>query len=229
MRLRLPRASSETAVGSCEQLLPVFLNCVPWGLGEEFQRQEGLGTGQIFKKSSSSRSMRKIPPPCPYPMRVVYRGTSRTGREGQCCLGLISRADGDGLPCPGRLCHSTEASPRSRRSPGGPDLALRSHPSSLVLFPPYSLAWVFTMNFPLQLWWDMEAVFGHQGQDQDKGHGLDQRRGANQASSECAVPPVLTCVEMPMIISSHSSVLCSHLPHVYRPPCEPCTPLETDR
>lgn len=216
-------------MGSCEQLLPVFLNCVPWGLGEEFQRQEGLGTGQIFKKRSS-RSMRKIPPPCPYPMRVVYRETSRTGREGQCCLGLISRADGDGLPCPGHLCHSTEANPRSRRSPGGPDLALSSHPSSLVLFPPYSLAWVFTMNFPLQLCggtWRLSLAT--RDRIRTKGMAWIREGAANQASSECAVPPVLACVEMPMNTSSHSSVLCSHLPHVYRPSCEPCTPLETDR
>lgn len=57
------------------------------------------------------------------------------------------------------------------------------------------------------LWWDMEAGFGHQGRDQDKGC-VDWTREevAFQASSECAFPSSLACVETPMNTSSHPSV-----------------------
>lgn len=84
--------------------------------------------------------MGKTPPPCPCSMRVVYKEASGTGWEGQCCLGLISRADGDRLPFPVFLCrYLSEADPWSWRSPGGPDLASSSHPSFLVVSLPVPL------------------------------------------------------------------------------------------
>lgn len=114
-------------------------------------------------------------------MRVVYRVASGAGWEGQCYLGLISRADGDRLPCPVRLCrYLSEADPRSRRSPGGPDLTSSSHPTFRVVSLPCSLTWVFHYELSTPaLWWDMEAGFGQQGQDQDSRHALDQGRGCS--------------------------------------------------
>lgn len=73
--------------------------------------------------------------------------------------------------------------------------------------PPYSLTWIFTMNFPLQLCggtWRLSLAT--RDRIRTKGMAWIREEAANQASSECAVPPVLACVGMPMNTSSHSSV-----------------------
>lgn len=57
------------------------------------------------------------------------------------------------------------------------------------------------------LWWDTEAGLGHQGQDQDNRHRLDQGRGCPPSLlGVCCLPAIGRCVEMPMNTSGHPNV-----------------------
>lgn len=93
--------------------------------------------------------MGKTPPPCPT-LPLPHEGCLQRGLQDRELLPVLS-----GSHLQDRWGWAPLPRQRQilgvRRSPGGPDLALSSYPSSLVLFPPYSLAWVFTLNSPLQL------------------------------------------------------------------------------
>lgn len=109
-------------------------------------------------------------------MRVVYKEASGTGWEGQCCLGLISRADGDRLPFPVFLCVIFQ---RLILGVGGAQ-EVQTLPQAVT--PAFwwcpSLFLYYELSTPA-LWWDMETGLGYQGQDQDSGHGPDQGRGCS--------------------------------------------------
>lgn len=64
----------------------------------------------------------------------------------------------------------------SRRSPGGPNLDSSSHPAFWWRSSLFCHVGVYYELSAPALWWDLEASLGHQGQDQDNRHGLDQGR-----------------------------------------------------